>query len=87
MRLTLKNGILIVVGAIALVLIAPLIAFWGGYLLGFIVKLLIGDPLINGINCICKTDLTKDAIPLITGTLSWVASFFKEYKFNADMKD
>ena len=83
MKITFKNGVLIFIGLIVLIFLAPLVCFWVGYFLGIIAKVLIGDSLINGINCICKTNLTKDSIPLIAGTLSWIACFFKTYKFDS----
>ena len=83
MKDTLKlYGAWTVIFFIILLFLAPLFAFWGYYFIGVISKVVLGDYLVNGINLLLKTDLTKESIPLIAGTLGWVAMFFREFKFN-----
>ena len=80
-----KGGILTaMLIALALYLIYPTIAYFGGWVLGHINGWLWGDILINGINTLFRTSLNADSLPVIFGTLSMIASFFKEQEINAD---
>lgn len=77
-----ENIFIIAAGALVAFFIGSWLVFFVGYISGIIAKLVIGEPLIQGINMIFKTNLTKDALPLITGTIAWISAFFKTSTIN-----
>ena len=62
--------------SICALLIAPLLIFTIGYLIGFISKLLIGNLLVEAFSYF-GFDIPVDKIPLITGLIAWIAPWFK----------
>lgn len=64
--------------AILMVLLLPLLAFGGGYLTGLILKWIIGDAVVNGMNLLLNTTrFTPDMLPVVCGALGTIGSFFK----------
>ena len=64
--------------AILMVLLLPLLSFGGGYLTGLILKWIIGDAVVNGMNLLLNTTrFTPDMLPVVCGALGTIGSFFK----------
>lgn len=78
-----KSTITTIISIILIIFIAPFLSFWLGYFCGWITKLTVGTPLTNGINTI-GIPITKEQLPLISGVIAWIGSFFKGegIKFN-----
>lgn len=55
----------------------PIIAWLSGLLIGWIIKLIIGQTFISYVNLLLGSSFTTDAIPGIFGVLCVVASLFK----------
>lgn len=68
-------GTIIIAVAIYLI-IAPFLIFWLSYVGGIIAQFVIGKVLINGLALI-GINIGINQIPLLAGTLGWIASFFK----------
>ena len=64
-------------------LIEPFLFFWLGYFVGWIAKITIGKVLIEGLNLV-HISIALNQIPLLAGTLSWIGSFFYQFKMNKD---
>ena len=80
-----QGGVLMVMLiALALYLIYPAVGYFGGWVIGHICSWLWGDILIDGINALFKTGFSAEALPMIFGTLSMIASFFNENALNVD---
>ena len=63
---------------IAMVIIGPILYYFGGWITGHILKWLIGDTVINGMNYVFNTTrFTTNMLPTICGTLGVVGSFFR----------
>lgn len=65
------------IAALLLYLIFPAVSYYGGWVIGHICGWLWGGVLINGVNALFKTSFSAEALPMIFGTLSMIASFFK----------
>ena len=55
----------------------PIIAWLSGLLIGWIIKLIIGQTFISYVNLLLGSSFTTDTIPGIFGVLCIVASLFK----------
>lgn len=66
----------IIVALIIYVIIAPFLVFWLSYVGGIIAQFVIGKVLVNGLALI-GINIGINQIPLLAGTLGWIASFFK----------
>ena len=63
---------------IAVVIISPIFYYFGGWITGCILKWLIGDTVINGMNYLFNTTrFTTNMLPTICGTLGVIGSFFR----------
>ena len=63
---------------ICVVIFGPILYYFGGYITGLILKLLIGDTIVNGFNYLFNTTrFTTDMLPITCGTLGVIGSFFK----------
>ena len=63
---------------ILLLIISPVLNYFCGWLTGVILQWLIGDTVVNGMNCLFNTTrFTTDMLPTICGTLGVIGSFFK----------
>lgn len=81
-----STGVLfpMIIVMILLVIFSSAITFGLGYFGGWLTKITIGSKLIEGLNLLFNTDyFTKDMLPMMGGTLSWIGSFFKVYNFNS----
>ena len=73
-----KVVILMVLGVMLLIFIAPLIGFWVAYFCGWIAKITFGTKLAAALNMLFQTTyFTKDMIPTVAGALGWIGGFFK----------
>lgn len=65
-------------GVIILIFLLPLLYFAGGYFTGLILKWLVGDAVIIGLNHLLDTTrFTVEMLPFTCGALGVVGSFFK----------
>ena len=68
----------VLVALIVTIIIAPILCFLGGYISGLILKLTAGGFVVNGLNLMLNTTrFTADKLPIISGALAVVGSFFK----------
>ena len=73
-----KVVILMVLGVMLLIFIAPLIGFWVAYFCGWVAKITFGTKLAAALNMLFQTTyFTKDMIPMVAGALGWIGGFFK----------
>ena len=79
---------LIITIIILFFIFSSVIIFGLGYFGGWLAKITIGSKLVEGLNLLFNTDyFTKDMLPIMGGTLSWMSSFFKDYNFDLKKKD
>ena len=63
---------------IGLIIFAPALYYFGGWIAGHLLKWLIGDTIVNGMNYLFNTTrFTTDMLPITCGTLGVIGSFFK----------
>lgn len=63
---------------IILLIISPLLSYFGGWIVGIILKWLMGDIIVDGMNYLFNTTrFTTDMLPRICGTLGVIGLFFK----------
>ena len=55
------------------ILIIPFLIFWLGWVAGWIATWAIGNPLVEGFNNL-GISITKDQIPMIAGTITWIGA-------------
>jgi hypothetical protein len=73
---------------IGLIIIAPMLYYVGGWITGHILKWLIGNTVVNGMNYIFNTTrFTTDMLPVACGTLGVIGSFFKSTNTTASNKN
>ena len=66
------------VGAIVVLILAPALCYFGGWITGHLLSWIIGDTVIYGLNYLFNTNrFTVDMLPTICGTLGVIGSFFK----------
>lgn len=66
-----------------MVFLAPIFAFVAGWLMGWVIRLTVGQYLVNGLNLLFNTthfDVTQ--LPLICATLNMIGCFFGQFNFN-----
>ena len=74
-NLTIFSGCL---AAIILVILSPVLGFFGGWICGWLLEFFIGDMVANGLNILLNTTrFTPDVLPIVCGALATVGSFFK----------
>ena len=67
-----------IVGAIVVLILAPALYYFGGWITGHLLSWIIGDTVIYGLNYLFNTNrFTVDMLPTICGTLGVIGSFFK----------
>lgn len=72
---------------VLLLIILPVLSYFGGWLTGVILQWLIGDTVINGMNYLFNTTrFTTDMLPTICGTLGVIGSFFKSTSSSSSKK-
>ena len=68
----------VIVATALLVIFAPVLYYFGGWVTGHLLSWFIGDIVVNGMNYLFNTDrFTVDMLPTICGTLGVIGSFFK----------
>ena len=73
-----KNATIGCITAILIIIMIPLLYFISGWLTGWILKLIAGGALVNGLNLLFDTTrFTPNMLPLTCAALSVVGSFFK----------
>lgn len=80
-------GLVAAIGIAALVFVSPLIGLLVGMFIGWVLELVTGTYVTDGLNIIFGTDRFTDAsLPQITGTLGVIGGFFKA-KLTAKKED
>ena len=83
-------GILIlfaIIMIIPFIIFSSAIAFGLGYFGGWLAEITIGTKIAEGLNILFNTNyFTKDMLPMMAGTLTWIGSFFKSINFNFGSK-
>ena len=77
-----KDELLGCLGSIVLlimvVIICPMLYYFGGWITGHILSWFIGDTIVDGLNYLFNTTrFTVNMLPTICGTLGVIGSFFK----------
>ena len=66
---------------IVMIIVCPVLYYFGGWITGHILSWLIGDIVVDGMNYLFNTTrFTVDMLPTICGTLGVIGSFFKSTK-------
>lgn len=77
-----------IVGFIAILVFSPVITFGCAYFGGWILKLVVGEMIANGLNLLFDTTrFTPDFIPLACATLATIGKYFKSSQTNNNNKD
>jgi hypothetical protein len=64
--------------ALVVLIFAPALYYFGGWITGHLLSWIIGDTVIYGLNYLFNTNrFTIDMLPTICGTLGVIGSFFK----------
>ena len=64
--------------AIIVVILSPVLCFFGGWICGWLLEFFIGDTVANGLNLLFNTvRFTPESLPIVCGALATVGSFFK----------
>ncbi len=82
---TLENiGIVTVIGGyVGLLVFSPILVFGFAYLGGIILKMFVGDLIVNGMNLIFNTTrFTTELIPVACATLATIGKYFKSTNIN-----
>lgn len=83
-NLTIFGGCLI---AIILIILSPVLGFFGGWICGWLLEFFIGDTVANGLNILLNTTrFTPDVLPIVCGALATVGSFFKSSNTSSSKK-
>lgn len=72
-----KSTLGFIITIIIVAFLMPIVAWLSGLLIGWIIKLIIGQTFISYVNLLLGSSFTVDAIPGIFGVLCVVASLFK----------
>ena len=76
------------IALILLLIVCPVLSYFGGWLTGVILQWLIGDTVINGMNYLFNTTrFTTDMLPTICRTLGVIGSFFKSTSSSSTNKE
>ena len=83
-----KYGCLtLILTTIILVILMPLLNWVCGYITGLILKWIIGNTVVNGLNYLFNTTrFTTNMLPVACGTLGVVGSFFKSATVSSSSK-
>ena len=77
-----------IITLVLLVILGPVLNYFFGWLTGVILQWLIGDMVVNGMNCLFNTTrFTTNMLPTICGTLGVIGSFFKSTTSSSSKKD
>lgn len=72
-----------IITVIAMFLILPIVYVAIGWIAGFMVSLVFGDLVVDGLNALFNTTrFVKSDIPIITATLALFGSFFRSEQIN-----
>ena len=72
-----KVVVLMVLGVMLFIFIAPLIGFWVAYFCGWVAKITFGTKLVAALNMLFQTTFfTKNMIPIVAGALGWIGGCF-----------
>lgn len=78
----------VIIMIILFIIFSSAIAFGIGYFGGWLAEITIGTKIAEGLNLLFNTNyFTKDMLPMIAGTLTWIGSFFKSINFNLGSKN
>lgn len=73
--------------AIILVILSPVLCFFGGWICGWLLKFFIGDIVTNGLNLLLNTTrFIPESLPIVCGALATVGSFFKSSNTSSSKK-
>lgn len=86
-----KKELIGCLGAAALlifvVIVCPLLYYFGGWITGHILSWFIGDTVVSGMNYLFNTNrFTVNMLPTICGTLGVIGSFFKNTSTTSSKK-
>ncbi len=77
----------IIVGVVGLLIFVPVLCFGGGYVGGLLLKWVVGNAFVNGVNTIMPNiEFTQDSIPVMCGVLAVIGSYFKATQINKKEK-
>jgi hypothetical protein len=65
-----------IIALILFCIFEPFLIFWLGYFCGWLAKIFIGSHLVEGLNLL-HISIEINQIPLFTGVIAWIGSFFK----------
>ena len=74
-----------IIGIIALFIFLPFLCFAGGWITGWLIKLIFGNTFCNGLALI-GIHIAPSQIPLLCGIIGVIGSFFKN-TINTNKKD
>lgn len=81
--LEITGAITVILGVIGLLVFSPIITFGFAYFGGWLLKICVGDVVINGLNLIFNTTrFTTDLIPVTCATLATIGKYFKSTQTN-----
>lgn len=77
-----------VIVIVLVLILGPVLYYFGGWITGHILKWFIGDTVVSGMNYLFNTTrFTADMLPTICGTLGVIGSFFKSVSSGFSKKD
>jgi len=77
------GAITVILGVIGMLVCMPVITFGLAYFGGWILKVFVGDLIVNGLNLIFKTTrFSVELIPLTCATLATIGRYFKSNQTN-----
>ena len=77
-----------VIVIVLVLILGPVLYYFGGWITGHILKWFIGDTVASGMNYLFNTTrFTADMLPTICGTLGVIGSFFKSVSSSSSKKD
>lgn len=77
-----------VIVIVLVLILGPVLYYFGGWITGHILKWFIGDTVVSGMNYLFNTTrFTADMLPTICGTLGVIGSFFKSASSGSSKKD
>lgn len=79
--MTVGTGLTALIVLIIVILLGQFICFGICYIAGWIAKITIGKYLVDGLALLNLT-IPLDKIPLLTGTIGWIASYFVHANYN-----
>ena len=77
-----------VIVIVMVLILGPVLYYFGGWITGHILKWFIGDTVVSGMNYLFNTTrFTADMLPTVCGTLGVIGSFFKSVSSSSSKKD